>query len=190
MCHPLGLPNLGERLGFNLVHKKCSPQIYKRGGGSGWVKSRVGGSKVGWVGLVQNTPTPVTNDAWLGWSFHVAMDTPRLGDAFRTSKSNGRSAGQSSKTPTGEWGSRPAVEVTEPWYSACWDPVLVGCCYVGHGCASLGLYGPVLGYLSPLPGNKITAFARSARAVRIQYKNIALIAFTPTICGQQQFRFD
>ena len=56
MCHPLGMPNPGERLGFNLVHKKCSPQNCKRGGGSGWVKSWVGGSKVGWVGLVQNTP--------------------------------------------------------------------------------------------------------------------------------------
>ena len=52
-----GMPNPGERLGFNLVCKKCSPQNYK-GGGSGWVKSRVGGSKVGWVGLVQNTPPP------------------------------------------------------------------------------------------------------------------------------------
>ena len=51
VCHPLGLPNLGERLGFNFVHKKCSPQIYKRGGGvwvgqksGGWVQSWVGGS--------------------------------------------------------------------------------------------------------------------------------------------------
>ena len=52
-----GMPNPGERLGFNLVCKKCSPQNYK-GGGSGWVQSRVGGSKVGWVGLVQNTPPP------------------------------------------------------------------------------------------------------------------------------------
>ena len=43
VCHPLGMPNPGERLGFNLVHKKCSPQNYKRGGG-------LGGSKVGWVG--------------------------------------------------------------------------------------------------------------------------------------------
>ena len=50
VCHPLGLPNTGERLGFNLVHKKCSPQIYKRGGGfgggqklGGWVQSWVGG---------------------------------------------------------------------------------------------------------------------------------------------------
>ena len=43
VCHPLGMPNPGERLGFNLVHKKCSPQNYKRGGG-------MGGSKVGWVG--------------------------------------------------------------------------------------------------------------------------------------------
>ena len=39
-------PNPGERLGFNLVCKKCSPQNCKRGGGA----------KVGWVGLVQNTP--------------------------------------------------------------------------------------------------------------------------------------
>ena len=33
-----GMPNPGERLGFNLVCKKCSPQNYKRGGGgdSGW----------------------------------------------------------------------------------------------------------------------------------------------------------
>ena len=37
------MPNPGGRLGFNLVHKKCSPQNYKRGGG-------LGGSKVGWVG--------------------------------------------------------------------------------------------------------------------------------------------
>ena len=50
VCHPLGLPNPGERLGFNLVHKKCSPQIYKRGGwvcvgqkSGGWVQSWVGG---------------------------------------------------------------------------------------------------------------------------------------------------
>ena len=64
VCHPLGMPNLGERLGFNLVHKKCSPQNYKRGGGSRCVKSRVGGSKVGWVGLVQNSPPPLTNEAW------------------------------------------------------------------------------------------------------------------------------
>ena len=35
-----GMPNPGERLGFNLVCKKCSPQNYKRGGG----KIRVGGS--------------------------------------------------------------------------------------------------------------------------------------------------
>ena len=35
-----GMPNPGERLGFNLVCKKCSPQIYKRGGG----EIRVGGS--------------------------------------------------------------------------------------------------------------------------------------------------
>ena len=40
----------------NLVYKKCSPQNYKGGGGPGWVKSGVGGSKVGWVALVQNTP--------------------------------------------------------------------------------------------------------------------------------------
>ena len=73
VCHPLGLPNPGERLGFNLVHKKCSPQIYKRGGGSGWVKSRVGGSKVGWVGLVQNTPTPLTTDAWCGQSCRLVL---------------------------------------------------------------------------------------------------------------------
>ena len=35
-----GMPNPGERLGFNLVCKKCSPQNYKRGGGQksgGWV---------------------------------------------------------------------------------------------------------------------------------------------------------
>ena len=36
----VGMPNPGERLGFNLVCKKCSPQNYKRGGG----KIRVGGS--------------------------------------------------------------------------------------------------------------------------------------------------
>ena len=35
-----GMPNPGERLGFNLVCKKGSPQNYKRGGG----KIRVGGS--------------------------------------------------------------------------------------------------------------------------------------------------
>ena len=58
VCHPLGLPNPGERLGFNLVHKKCSPQIYKRGGG-------LGGSKVGWVGpklggwVLSKTPPPL-----------------------------------------------------------------------------------------------------------------------------------
>ena len=44
VCHPSGLPNPGEPLGFNLVHKKCSPQICKRGGWSWWVQSWVGGS--------------------------------------------------------------------------------------------------------------------------------------------------
>ena len=39
-----GMPNPGERLGFNLVYDKCSPQNYKRGGGSRWVKSQVSGS--------------------------------------------------------------------------------------------------------------------------------------------------
>ena len=47
VCHPLGLPNLGERLGFNLVHKKCSPQIYKRGGV--WVSQKSGGWVQSWV---------------------------------------------------------------------------------------------------------------------------------------------
>ena len=43
-----GMPNPGERLGFNLVCKKCSPQNYKGGGGvwvgqksGGWVLSKV-----------------------------------------------------------------------------------------------------------------------------------------------------
>ena len=39
-----GMPNPGERLGFNLVCKKCSPQNYKRGGGQksgGWVLSKI-----------------------------------------------------------------------------------------------------------------------------------------------------
>ena len=65
MCHPLGMPNPGERLGFNLVHKKCSPQNYKRGGG-------LGGSKVGWVGpklggwvFSKIPPPPLINEAWL-----------------------------------------------------------------------------------------------------------------------------
>ena len=51
VCHPLGMPKPRERLGFNLVHKRCSPQNYKRGGGvwlgqklGGWVQSWVGGS--------------------------------------------------------------------------------------------------------------------------------------------------
>ena len=42
----------------NLVYNKCSPQNYKRG--AVWV----GGSKVGWVGIVQNTPPPLINEAW------------------------------------------------------------------------------------------------------------------------------
>ena len=57
-CFPFFFPmahhetNL-QRQGYvaNLVHRKCPPQNYKRGGG-------LGGSKVGWVGLVQNTPPP------------------------------------------------------------------------------------------------------------------------------------
>ena len=39
-----GMPNPGERLGFNLVCKKCSPQNSKRGGGQnsgGWVLSKI-----------------------------------------------------------------------------------------------------------------------------------------------------
>ena len=44
--------------------KNAPHRFIRGGGGSGWVKSRVGGSKVGWVGLVQNTPTPLTNNAW------------------------------------------------------------------------------------------------------------------------------
>ena len=37
--------------------KNASHRIIRAGGGgSGWVQSWVGGSKVGWVGLVQNTP--------------------------------------------------------------------------------------------------------------------------------------
>ena len=37
-------------LGFSLTHKKCSPQNDNGGG--------LRGPKVGWVGLVQNTPPP------------------------------------------------------------------------------------------------------------------------------------
>ena len=61
-----GMPNPGERLGFNLVCKKCSPQNYKGGGG-------LGGSKVGWVGpklggwvLSKIPPPPLINEAWQG----------------------------------------------------------------------------------------------------------------------------
>ena len=43
--------------------KNAPHRFIRGGGGSGWVKNRVGGSKVGWVGLVQNTPTPLVNDA-------------------------------------------------------------------------------------------------------------------------------
>ena len=46
----------GQGFVANLVCKRCSPQNYQRGGGPGWVKSGVAGCKVGWVGLVQNTP--------------------------------------------------------------------------------------------------------------------------------------
>ena len=41
-----GMPNPGERLGFNLVCKKCSPQNYKRGGGV-WVGQKSGGWVLG-----------------------------------------------------------------------------------------------------------------------------------------------
>ena len=58
MCHPLGMSDPGERLGFNLVHKKCSSQNYKRGGGSGWVQSWVGGS------CPKYPPPPLINEAW------------------------------------------------------------------------------------------------------------------------------
>ena len=51
-----GMPNPGERLGFNLTYKKCSPQNSKRGRG-------LAGSQVGWVGLVQNTPPPLISIA-------------------------------------------------------------------------------------------------------------------------------
>ena len=37
-----GMPNPGERFGFNLTYKKCSPQNYKRRGGAGWVQRQVG----------------------------------------------------------------------------------------------------------------------------------------------------
>ena len=47
-----GMPNLGERIGFNLSCKKRAPQNDKRGGGPG-------GSEVGWVGLHPNTPPPL-----------------------------------------------------------------------------------------------------------------------------------
>ena len=57
VCHPLGMPNLGERLGFHLVHKKCSPQTYKRGGGGVWVGPKLGG-------CCPNYPPLLQNDAW------------------------------------------------------------------------------------------------------------------------------
>ena len=44
--------------GFNLVCKKCSPQIYKGGGGF-WVGPKLGG----WV-LSKIPPPPLTNEAW------------------------------------------------------------------------------------------------------------------------------
>ena len=47
-----GMPNPGERLGFNLVCKKCSPQNYKRGGGG---KSQVGG----FCPNKKNNPPPI-----------------------------------------------------------------------------------------------------------------------------------
>ena len=42
---------------------KNAPHRIIRGGGSGWVKSGVGGSKVGWVGLVQDILPPLINEA-------------------------------------------------------------------------------------------------------------------------------
>ena len=53
------MPKPGERLGFNLVHKKCSPQNYKRGGV--WVGPKLDG----WV-LSKIPPPPLINEAWAG----------------------------------------------------------------------------------------------------------------------------
>ena len=46
-----------QRLGFvaNLVYKKCSPQNYKKQGGSGWVKSGVGECKSPRRGVVRSS---------------------------------------------------------------------------------------------------------------------------------------
>ena len=65
VCHPLGMPNPGERLGFNLVHKNCSPQNYKRWGGV-WVGQKLGGWVQSWVGgsCPKYHPPPLVNEAW------------------------------------------------------------------------------------------------------------------------------
>ena len=53
-----GMPNSGERLGFNLSYKKCASQKYKGGGAPD-------GSQVGWVRLIQNTaPHPLLPLPW------------------------------------------------------------------------------------------------------------------------------
>ena len=53
VCHPLGLGCLESTLA-SMWFTKNAPHRIIRGGGSGWVKSQVGGSKVGWAGRVQS----------------------------------------------------------------------------------------------------------------------------------------
>ena len=46
-----GMPNPGERLGFNLIYKNCTPQNYKSEGGGGvWVGQKSGGWVQSWRG--------------------------------------------------------------------------------------------------------------------------------------------
>ena len=87
MCHPLGMSDPGERLGFNLVHKKSPHRIIRGGGG-------LGGSKVGWVGpklggwvLSKIPPPPLINEACFRFLASKALHrTPRHAEHFSFSQ--------------------------------------------------------------------------------------------------------